>query len=653
MKAAVHFLACTTGLISAAAQSAGTDTRSPYDLTLKELINIEVAITSNRPEAITETPAIVSRYSREDLEKMGISNLREMFNFVPGVIVQDALTGWASVQIRGIDEAFNQKVLFLLDGVPYHQPSHSMIPMEGVPWESISHVEVIRGPGAVFHGTQASGGVFNVVTRKDNSKRSASFKVGSHGLKEGSAFYHQALTDDSKLYAAAEVRREDGTDTTYNQVFPDIGIVTDEVHRVLERESALIRYTNKSATLQLQAFKDITVGINDAFTDRETLQPFITQSKGYLIRLENNWHSENSQATLFTDYNHYTFDLNINNLFAPGVHSLVTKDKGGQSDYRVRMGGNFSYQFSPSIELALGIEKETRSVGNYRLYFKDQPDEALTTLIPKGNIDEFSAYAQLEYNYQNLHFFIGTRFTDNENSGYKATPRAAFVYNIDPQQSIKVLYSTGFNSPNPTQTSIDLPGNVIGNHQLNAEVVEAIDVAYSYSKPNTLFVANIYHLNAEDFIIRRYSEPLESVSFFNEGNYKRQGAELDLQIARDNRKLFLNVAYQKSGNLRREKDPDAFRIPRLTMSAGASMDLNETHSIGANISYIGKRNNLNDYSLVNINYTARFDGFDVFVVARNIFDEDIVNPNNSSQNSTLVSPGEEGANIQLGVRTHF
>ena len=54
-----------------------------------------------------------------------------MFNFIPGVIVQDSLGGWAIVQIRGIDEVFNQKVLFLLDGVPYHQPSHSLIPMEG------------------------------------------------------------------------------------------------------------------------------------------------------------------------------------------------------------------------------------------------------------------------------------------------------------------------------------------------------------------------------------------------------------------------------------------------------------------------------------------------------------------------------------------
>jgi len=132
-----------------------------FDLSLEELLSVKVSVASEKPETVIETPAIVSRYNRVDLEKMGITTLREMFNFIPGVIVQYSMPGWATVQIRGIDEAFNQKVLFLLDGVPYHQPSHSLIPMEGVPWESISHVEVIRGPGAVFYDSQASGAASN------------------------------------------------------------------------------------------------------------------------------------------------------------------------------------------------------------------------------------------------------------------------------------------------------------------------------------------------------------------------------------------------------------------------------------------------------------------------------------------------------------
>jgi len=626
---------------------------SLLDLTLEELLNVEVSVASTKTESVIETPAIVSRYNRVDLEKMGISTLREMFNFIPGVIVQDSLPGWASVQIRGIDEAFNQKVLFLLDGIPYHQPSHSLIPMEGVPWESISHVEVIRGPGAVFYGSQASGGVFNVITNKDSKDNAASIKVGSNNLVEGSGYYNKALSADSAIYVAAEYRSEDGYNATYNEFFPSVGLVTDEVNRYLERQSGLLRYTNNEFSLLLQAFSDSTVGINDGVTGDDTLQPLTLETKGQLIHIKNSWITDNSTTTIFSDYNHYTLDIKIEDIFAPGVGLLGTKDNNGKKDYRFRAGGNFTYTMKESLDLVLGIEHETRSIGNYRVYFLNDPTTPLATSLEEGKINEFSAYTQVDYSHKNWRFLIGGRYTDNELSGQKVTPRAAIVYKIDEYQSLKTLYSTGFNSPNPTQTSVYAPGNVIGNETLTAEIVKTFDIAYSYARSNILFVANIYTLEAEDFIERRYSESVGAVSFFNEGSFKRHGAELDFQMAQRNSKLFVNVAYQKEGNKAVIDDPTAFHTPKLTLSIGSSTDFWDIHSIGGDISYIGARHNLEGYSIVNINYTARLSDVELFVVVRNILNEDILNPDISTQNSTLVAHGEEGVNAQIGVRFHF
>jgi len=627
-----------------------------FNLTLEELLNVKVSVASTKSETVIETPAIVSRYNRIDLEKMGITTLREMFNFIPGVVVQDSMPGFASVQIRGIDEIFNQKVLFLLDGVPYHQASHSLIPMEGVPWESISHVEVIRGPGAVFYGSQASGGVFNVITRKDTDTNSALFKVGSNKLFEGSAYYNHSLTKDSTIMVAAEYRTEDGYNATYNEVFPDVGLVTGEVSRLLERKSALLRYNNDEFILQLQAFADTTVGINDVVTGTETLQHFTLDSKGQLIHIENSWVTESSRTTLFTDYNYYTFDLTIGNLFAPGVAALATKDDDGKDDYRFRYGGIFTYSMNESLDFVFGVEQETRSTGAYRFYFLDKPSQPLVTLLENNKVDEFSAYSQVDYTYDNWRFIIGGRFTDNEISDKKVTPRMAVVYKIDEDQSLKALYSTGFNSPNSTQTSIN-PTNanatVIGNDSLTAEVVKTTDIAYSYSKANILFVANIYVLEAEDFILRRFIDSSRTVSFYNEASFKREGAEVDFQLASERSKLFVNLAYQKEGNTIIHDDPGAFNTPRFTFSLGANTDIGDIHSIGGNISYIGARHNLDGYSVVNINYTARLSHFDLFMVVRNVFDEDILNPDNTTQHSNLVAHGEEGVNVQFGVKVHF
>jgi len=626
---------------------------SLLDLSLEELLNVEVSVASTKTESVIETPAIVSRYNRVDLEKMGISTLREMFNFIPGVIVQDSILGIGSVQIRGIDEAFNQKVLFLLDGIPYHQPSHSLIPMEGVPWESISHVEVIRGPGAVFYGSQASGGVFNVITRKDIGKSSAAFKLGSNGLYEGSAYYNRELSDDSAIYVAGEYRSEDGYTATYNEFFPSVGLVTDDVERYLERQSGLIRYTNNEFSLLLQAFSDETVGINDAATNQETLQPFTLSTKGHLIHIEQSWNTDNSKTNVFSDYNYYTLEIQLEDIIAPGVGILGKKDNNGKNDYRFRVGGSFAYTMNEATDLIVGVEQETRSIANYRVYLLSDPNTALATSLEKSKTDEFSAYAQIDYSLNSWRFLVGGRFTDNELSGQKTTPRAAVVYKIDDFQSLKMLYSTGFNSPNPTQTSIYAPGNVMGNDSLTAEVVKTFDIAYSYTKSNMLFVANVYSLEAEDFIERRFSEAHGAVSFFNEGTFKRNGAEIDFQIATYGSKLFMNLAYQKEGDKIISNDPTAFNTPRLTLSIGASTGFWDIHSIGGDISYIGSRHNLDGYSIVNLNYTARLSDVELFAVIRNLLDVDILNPDITSQNSTLVAQGEDGINAQLGVRFHF
>jgi len=632
------------------------ESNSYFDLSLEDLLNVKVSVASTKSEEVIKTPAIVSRYNRVDLEKMGVSTLREMFNFIPGAIVQDSLPGFASVQIRGIDETFNQKVLFLLDGVPYHQASHSIVPMEGIPWESISHVEVIRGPGSVFYGTQATAGVFNVITRTDTDESSSSFKVGSNNLYEGSAYHNIEISDDSTLYIAAEYRTEDGYTTTYNEVFPDIGLITDDVDRYLKRQSGLLRYNSEGFTLQLQAFSDTTVGINDFYADENTLQPFIVNSQGKLLNIEKSWSTDNSKTTLFTDYNHYTFEIQINNLFAPNVHALAKKDNNGKGDYRLRVGGLFDYNINSTLNFVMGAEHETRSTDNYRFYFKDTPDSPIATLLENQKIDEISVYSQLDYSYQDWRFLIGGRFTENEKSGHKVTPRAAVVYMIDEYQSIKALYSSGFNSPNHTQTSLnptDAEATITGSDSLTAEVVNTTDIAYSYTKSNVLFVANIYYLDAEDFILRKRVDNTNVVSFFNDSNFTRRGAELDLQIAFDNSKVFANLAYQKEGNREILEDSSAFNTPRMTFNIGLSTDIGTIHSIGANITYIGERHNLNDYNIVNVNYTLRLPKFDVFAIVRNVFDEDILNPDNTTQTSDLVASGEDGINAQLGIRINF
>lgn len=393
--------------------------------------------------------------------------------------------------------------------------------------------------------------------------------------------------------------------------------------------------------------------MNDGYADLETLQPFIVESDAYLFHIENTWTTDTSNFKVYADYNHYTFSLRLNNNFGPGLDAIAQKDKDGDKDYRVRVGASLNHNFNVNWDFVLGAEHETRSVGNYGLYFPDDLKSPLVTLFDEEETDELSVYSQATYTSKNWRLHIGGRFTDNEISGSKVTPRLALIYKLDERQSIKLLYSTGFNSPNPTQTNINLPGNVIGNSNLTAEVVKATDIAYSYTQSNFLFVANVYHLQAEDFIVRRFSDPLNSVSFFNENEYERTGAELALQYVENGFKSFINLSFANEGNSFDADYLSAYRIPKYTFSAGSSYTLADNQNIGGSLSYIGERRGLDSYSLLNVNYTIQYDHFDVSVTAKNVLDEKIQNPDISSQTSQLVALGDKGVQFHLGLKAYF
>jgi len=98
-------------------------------LSIVQLFNISISIVLKKEETIASSPGIVSTYRIQDLKKLGLTTLKDIISFIPGSMVMDTHLGNTSIAIRGISENFNQKILFLIEGVPYWMPSHGDIPL--------------------------------------------------------------------------------------------------------------------------------------------------------------------------------------------------------------------------------------------------------------------------------------------------------------------------------------------------------------------------------------------------------------------------------------------------------------------------------------------------------------------------------------------
>jgi len=624
-----------------------------FEMTLEELLQIRVNIATVALEAerIIETPAVVSRYDMDDMSGMGLRTLKDLLSFIPGFVLQDSRTGGTTVMIRGLVEGFNQKVLFLLDGVPYWMPSHSEIPLLGMPVEAISHVEVIRGPGAVIYGSNASAGVISIVTKKSQNSVLA-FSVGSNQKVNAGGYISHEISSDEYVTVAFEAQAENGYEGEFKDVsqpvfFPP-GISGDGAEtKSEEMKSLLVKYKKVDFNVFGQVFKTL---VNEANNSSPLVISHNLEQTGYLIHADNTWKFDDSKVTVFSDYNRFLFTFKSYNLLGVGVDGGFRFDDDGQENYRWRSGGSLLYHASEALDLFAGVEFERRKIEDYFVY-SQASDANVAKLIDSQHTHEDSLFAQADYTLKKWRFLIGGRYIENSQSGKKVMPRLSSVYSIDKSQSIKLLYSVGFNSPNFAQTDINAPGLLVGNPDLKAETVKTLDVAYSYEEENTLFVANLYYLQGEDFIQRKNQDGI--IVFFNTSVLERAGIELDFQRATSKYLIFANLSYIHQGGETQKNDIISPFVPKLTSSLGGSYELTQQQKIGVSLRTTGKHNKAPTSYQLNSDFRYVNNTVAFFFSVRNILDENLVATDIVDLSDDQLIPNGDGINILTGFKYFF
>ncbi len=137
-------------------------------------------------QELKDVPLSVSVVTEEEIARSTASTTAELLADIPGVQVFDgAMSGMMRVGLRGE----NDRTLVLVDGVRIsEQKSMSGAPILISP-EQISQIEVIKGPGSVMYGSEAIGGIVNIVTKKGANDGFGSWINGSFdSARNGSSY---------------------------------------------------------------------------------------------------------------------------------------------------------------------------------------------------------------------------------------------------------------------------------------------------------------------------------------------------------------------------------------------------------------------------------------------------------------------------------
>ncbi|SFI13971.1 TonB-dependent receptor plug domain-containing protein [Albimonas pacifica] len=202
------------GLVAAAPAGAqvltGLDPAEPDAPVRLEAVRVQSASRAGLPASAVGSAVTV--VTRAQIERRQSRTVAEVLQDVPGVEIAQTRPGaWTPVSIRGSD---GDQVLVLIDGMELGDPSSTSTAYQFDHLASldIERIEVLRGNQSSLYGSDAIGGVINIVTRhapRDGTLATVEVEAGPYGTVDGGASLHYG-SDRADLRLTAFGRRFDG-----------------------------------------------------------------------------------------------------------------------------------------------------------------------------------------------------------------------------------------------------------------------------------------------------------------------------------------------------------------------------------------------------------------------------------------------------------
>jgi outer membrane receptor protein involved in Fe transport len=229
------------GVAAAAAESAATE--------MEDVEMEDVVVTATKSErAVDLVPAAVTVITREEIEKIPVQDgVDDLLQDLAGVWVRNT-SGFNSdgasnsVYMRGMGGMAKQgRVLVLKDGVPLNDVHGGYVEFNEIAVDDVERIEIVRGPVSSLYGSQAMGGVINIITRKPEKNFRTEIEGGYGTFDTWNAKIRNSATIGKFSYSISGMRLEsDG----YQEVPADERTATNSADSRVKRDtySGKIRY---------------------------------------------------------------------------------------------------------------------------------------------------------------------------------------------------------------------------------------------------------------------------------------------------------------------------------------------------------------------------------------------------------------------------
>lgn len=201
------------------AQEAPVSGKSPYSLSLEELLKIKISTASLRPQEVREAPATIYVVTEEDFRRFGYRDLKDILRNLPGIDYN-----WPGSHLFGGQRGFPSQwelTKLLINGREANAlPNDGVFVVNQFNLTGVKRVEIVQGPASVLYGPEAFSGVINIITKDaengaPESELAGLFGGGDRSSQDGNgAFYTVAQRGPLSLAVGGYMDGGRGPDLT-------------------------------------------------------------------------------------------------------------------------------------------------------------------------------------------------------------------------------------------------------------------------------------------------------------------------------------------------------------------------------------------------------------------------------------------------------
>jgi len=469
-----------------------------YAMSLDELLQVEVGIASRQQETVAQAPSAVTVFTQSEIRAMGIDNVYDLLNYVPGfqsTRMVDVVTE-SQLHTRGMAN-LNGDVLLMLNGHRLNENSQGRASRFSryLSTANVKQVEVIRGPGSALYGSHAFLGVVNIITVTGVNE--AELHAGANDRLGG---YANLARRFGSLDVSASLGYDGDRGETYHRDgdYPVGPQTTMDPRQDLNLSSTI---TLRDTTLEVAYMRhsdDDFLTFNGVGVDGSTW----SDSDTALVNLSHDWRL--SEALLVKGGLGFTRQTMSSVGWFGAAHP-------GQYDYDRLLGPesqntsydanlDLTFHLDQASDLLAGLtarHEGTDQLGFNSNYFHIDPTQPGTEANP-GNawylggvehieevpsldsretyLDNYGVYAQYRRELTTtLKGIAGLRYDSYEVTGSTVNPRLGLIWEADTDLTLKAFWGTAFRSPSLSELYTNSPRS-LGNLALQPESIATTEL---------------------------------------------------------------------------------------------------------------------------------------------------------------------------------